>query len=147
MERDTDRLTDADVKQAMPEIATVREDFFKSRFNLLRKDKPLLAAAYAVAGAFHGESRLASDEIPEIIEKSLPDTLADRVSREAEAERLSQELNRIDFVWEPTSAREVAPGIPSFMTYVQSEVEKSRKRRDEHSPKKEQSKPGDRDMD
>ena len=132
MERDTDRLTDADVKQAMPEIATVREDFFKSRFNLLRKDKPLLAAAYAVAGAFHGESRLASDEIPEIIEKSLPDTLADRVSREVE--RLSQELNRIDFVWEPTAAAEVEPGIPSFMTYVQSEVEKSRKQRDEHSP-------------
>ena len=146
-ERDTDRLTEADVKQAMPEIATVREDFYKSRFNSLRKDKPLLAAAYAVAGAFHGESRLASDEIPEIIEKSLPDTLADRVSREAEAERLSQELNRIDFVWEPTAAAEVEPGIPGFMTYVQSEVEKSRKQRDEHSPEKEQSEPSDRDMD
>ena len=146
VERDTDRLTEADVKQAMPEIATVREDFYKSRFNLLRKDKPLLAAAYAVAGAFHGESRLASDEIPEIIEKSLPDTLADRVSREAEAERLSKELNRIDFVWEPTAAAEVEPGIPSFMTYVHSRVEQSRKRRDDYSPEKEQSKPGDRDM-
>jgi len=60
---------------------------------------------------------------------------------------LSQELNRIDFVWEPTAAREVEPGIPSFMTYVQSEVEKSRKLRDDYFPEKEQSKRSDRDMD
>ena len=146
-ERDADRLTDVDVEQAMPEIAAVREDFYKDRYNLLREDEPLLAAAYAVAGAFRGESRLASDEIPEIIERCLPDTLTDRADREEAAKHLSRELNKIDFVWEPTAVAEVEPGIPSFMTYVQSRVEKSRKLRDDYSPEKKQSKRSDRDMD
>ena len=138
-ERDADRLTDVDVEQAMPEIAAVREDFYKDRYNLLREDKPLLTAAYAVAGAFRGETRLASDEIPEIIERCLTDTLTDKADREEAARHLSRELNRIDFVWEPTAAAEVEPGIPSFMTYVKSRVEKSRKLRDDYSPEKEQS--------
>ena len=146
-ERDADRLTGADAEQAMPEIAAAREDFYKDRYDSLSNDKSLLAAAYAVACAFRAESRLASDEIPEIIERCLPDTPADRASREDKARQLSKELNKIDFVWEPTAAREVEPGIPSFMAYVQSEVEKSRKRRDDYSREKEQSKPGDRDMD
>jgi len=60
---------------------------------------------------------------------------------------LSEELNQIDFVWEPTTARKVEPGIPSFMTYVQSEVEKSRKLRDDYSPEKEQSKRSDKEVD
>ena len=146
-ERDAYRLTDVDVEQAMPEIAAVREDFYKDRYNLLREDEPLLAAAYAVAGAFRGESRLASDEIPEIIERCLPDTLTDRADREEAAKHLSRELNKIDFVWEPTAVAEVEPGIPSFMAYVQSRVEKSRKLRDDYSPEKKQSKRSDRDMD
>ena len=146
-ERAADRLTNVDVEQAMPEIAAVREDFYKSRYNLLLEDEPLLAAAYAVAGAFRGESRLASDEIPEIIERCLPDTLTDRADRKKAARRLSQELNRIDFVWEPTAVAEVEPGIPSFMAYVQSRVEKSRKLRDDYSPEKEQPERSDRDMD
>jgi len=146
-ERDADRLTGADAEQAMPEIAAAREDFYKDRYDSLSNDKSLLAAAYAVACAFRAESRLASEEIPEIIERCLPDTPADRASREDKARQLSKELNKIDFVWEPTAAREVEPGIPSFMTYVQSEVEKSRKRRDDYSREKEQSKPSDRDMD
>ena len=146
-ERDADRLTGADAEQAMPEIAAAREDFYKDRYDSLSNDKSLLAAAYAVACAFRAESRLASDEIPEIIERCLPDTPADRASREDKARQLSKELNKIDFVWEPTAAREVEPGIPSFMAYVQSEVEKSRKRRDDYSREKEQSKPSDRDMD
>ena len=146
-ERDASRLTDADVERAMPEIAVAKEDFYKDRYDSLDTDKPLLAAAYAVACAFRGEHRLARGEIPKIIEKSLPDTLTDKASREDEAERLSQELILIDFVWEPGSAREVEPGIPSFMTYVQSEVKKSRKQRDDHSPEKEQFKRSDRDMD
>ena len=146
-ERNANRLTNVDVEQAMPKIVAHREGFYKSRYNLLREDEPLLAAAYAVAGAFRGESRLASDKIPQIVERSLPDTLTDRVSRKDKAEQLSEELNRIDFVWEPNSAREVEPGIRSFMTYVQSRVEKSRKLRDDYSPEKEQSKPSDRDMD
>ena len=136
---DADRLTNVDVEQAMPEIAAVREDFYKDRYNLLREDKPLLTAAYAVAGAFRGETRLASDEIPEIIERCLTDTLTDKADREEAARHLSRELNRIDFVWEPTAAAEVEPGISSFMTYVQSRVEKSRKLRDDYSPEKEQS--------
>ena len=144
---DADRLTNVDVEQAMPEIAAVREDFYKDRYNLLREDKPLLTAAYAVAAAFRGETRLASDEIPEIIERCLTDTLTDKADREEAARHLSRELNRIDFVWEPTAAAEVEPGIPSFMTYVQSRVEKSRKLRDDYSPEKEQSKRSDRDMD
>ena len=135
---DADRLTNVDVEQAMPEIAAVREDFYKDRYNLLREDKPLLTAAYAVASAFRGETRLASDEIPEIIERCLTDTPTDRADREEAARHLSRELNRIDFVWEPTAAAEVEPGIPSFMTYVQSRVEKSRKLRDDYSPEKEQ---------
>ena len=126
-ERDADRLTNVDVEQTMPKIAAARELFYKSRYNLLREDKPLLAAAYAVACAFRGESRLASDEIPEIIERCLPDTPADRDARDDKARQLSKELNKIDFVWEPTAAAEVEPGIPSFMTYVQSRVEKSKK--------------------
>ena len=146
-ERDADRLTDVDVEQAMPEIAAVREDFYKDRYNLLREDEPLLNAAYAVASAFRGETRLASDEIPEIIERCLPDTLTDRADREEAAKHLSRELNKIDFVWEPTAVAEVEPGIPSFMTYVQSRVEKSRKLRDDYSPEKKQSKRSDRDMD
>ena len=146
-ERDADRLTNVDVEQAMPKIVAHREDFYKSRYNLLREDEPLLAAAYTVAGAFSGESRLASDAIPEIIERSLPDTLTDGADRKEAARHLSRELNKIDFVWEPTTTREVEPGIPSFMTYVQSEVEKSRKLRDDYSPEKEQSKRSDRDKD
>ena len=146
-ERDADRLTNVDVEQAMPKIVAHREDFYKSRYNLLREDEPLLAAAYAVAGAFSGESRLASDAIPEIIERSLPDTLTDGADRKEAARHLSRELNKIDFVWEPTAAAEVEPGIPSFMTYVQSRVELSRKLRDDYSPEKEQSKRSDRDMD
>ena len=146
-ERDADRLANVDVEQTMPKIAAARELFYKSRYNLLREDEPLLTAAYAVAGAFRGEARLASDEIPEIIERCLPDTPADRASREDKARQLSKELNKIDFVWEPTAAAEVEPGIPSFLTYVQSRVEESRKLRDDYSPEKEQSKPSDRDMD
>ena len=146
-EHDADRLTNVDVEQVMPKIVAHREGFYKSRYNLLRKNEPLLAAAYAVAGAFRGESRLASDKIPEIIERSLPDTLTDRVNRNDKAEQLSEELNQIDFVWEPTTARKVEPGIPSFMTYVQSEVEKSRKLRDDYSPEKEQSKRSDKEVD
>ena len=141
------RLTDRDVEQAMPAIAADRELFYKSRYNLLREDKPLLTAAYAVASAFRGETKLASDEIPEIIERCLPDTLTDRADREEAAKHLSRELNKIDFVWEPTAVDEVEPGIPSFMTYVQFRVEKSRKRRDDYSPEKEQSKRSDRDKD
>jgi len=147
VKRNASRLTDRDVEQAMPAIAADRELFYKSRYNLLREDEPLLAAAYAVAGAFRGETRLASDEIPEIIERCLPDTLTDRADREQAAKHLSRELNKIDFVWEPTAVDEVEPGIPSFMTYVQFRVEKSRKRRDDYSPEKEQSKRSDRDKD
>ena len=132
-ERDADRLTGADVEQTMPEIAAVKEDFYKDRYDSLGNDKSLLVAAYAVACAFRGETRLASDEIPEIIERCLPDTLTDRASREDKARQLSKELNKIDFVWEPNSAREVEPGIRSFMTYVQSRVEKPRKLRDDYS--------------
>ena len=146
-ERDADRLTNVDVEQAMPKIVAYREDFYKSRYNLLREDEPLLAAAYAVAGAFSGESRLASDAIPEIIERSLPDTLTDGADRKEAARHLSRELNKIDFVWEPTAVAEVEPGIPSFMTYVQSRVELSRKLRDDYSPEKERSKRSDREMD
>ena len=146
-ERDADRLTNVDVEQAMPKIVAHREDFYKSRYNLLREDEPLLAAAYAVAGAFSGESRLASDAIPEIIERSLPDTLTDGADRKEAARHLSRELNKIDFVWEPTAVAEVEPGIPSFMTYVQSRVEQSRKLRDDYSPEKERSKRSDREMD
>ena len=132
-ERDADRLTGADVEQTMPEIAAVKDDFYKDRYDSLGNDKSLLVAAYAVACAFRGETRLASDEIPEIIERCLPDALTDRASREDKARQLSKELNKIDFVWEPTSAREVEPGIRSFMTYVQSRVEKPRKLRDDYS--------------
>ena len=132
-ERDADRLTGADVEQTMPEIAAVKEDFYKDRYDSLGNDKSLLVAAYAVACAFRGETRLASDEIPEIIERCLPDALTDRASREDKARQLSKELNKIDFVWEPNSAREVEPGIRSFMTYVQSRVEKPRKLRDDYS--------------
>ena len=146
-ERDADRLTNMDVEQAMPKISAARELFYKSRYNLLREDEPLLAAAYAVAGAFRGESRLVSDKIPEIIERCLPDTLTDRTDREEAARHLSRELNKIDFVWEPTTAAEVEPGIPSFMAYVHSRVEKSRKLRDDYSPEKEQSEPSDGDTD
>ena len=146
-ERDADRLTNVDVEQAMPKIVAHREGFYKSRYNLLREDEPLLSAAYAVAGAFSGESRLASDAIPEIIERSLPDTLTDGADRKEAARHLSRELNKIDFVWEPTAVAEVEPGIPSFMTYVQSRVEQSRKLRDDYSPEKEQSKRSDREMD
>ena len=145
-ECDADRLTSVDVEQSMPKIAAIKEDFYKDRYDSLNNDKSLLAAAYAVACAFRGESRLASDEIPEIIERSLPDTLTDRASREDKARQLSKELNKIDFVWEPTSAREMEPGIPSFMTYVQTEVEKSMKRRDDYSPEKEQSKGSDKEI-
>ena len=118
-EGDADRLTDADMEQAMPSIQAERDEFYTSRYLMMLDDRALLAAADAVAEAFRNRESINVDLLPEIIERVLPD----ESGRHDEAGRLSKELQRMDYVWNPPGSIMAEPGIPSFMTFIQSSLE------------------------
>ena len=122
-ERDTDRLTGADVERAMPPIQAARDKFYTSRYLMMLDDEALLVAADAVAEAFRDKESLNVTLLPKIIERALPD----ESDRHDEAGRLSKKLQRMDYVWSPPGSIEVEPGIPSFMTFIQSSLEAGRR--------------------
>ena len=75
--------------------------------------------AAAVAEAFRNWEYINVDLLPEIIER----VLSDESGRHDEAGRLSKELQRMDYVWNPPGLIMAEPGIPGFMTFAQSVLE------------------------
>ena len=122
-ERDADRLTDADVDRTMSSIQAERNKFYTSRYLMMLDDEALLIAADAVADAFQDRESINVDWLPEIIERALPDERG----RRDKASRLSKKLQRMDYVWSPPGLIVAEPGIPSFMTFIQSSLEVRRR--------------------
>ena len=129
-ERDADRLTDADVERTMSSIQAERNKFCTSRYLMMLDDEALLIAADAVADAFQDRESINVDWLPEIIERALPDERG----RRDEASRLSKKLQRMDYVWSPPGSIIAEPGIPSFMTFIQSSLEVRRRGEEELFP-------------
>jgi DNA polymerase III delta prime subunit len=129
-ERDADRLTDADMERAMSSIQAERNRFYTSRYLTMLDDEALLIAADAVADAFQDRESINVDWLPEIIERALPDERG----RRDKASRLSKKLQRIDYVWSPPGSIIAEPGIPSFMTFIQSSLEVRRRGEEELFP-------------
>ncbi|MGI9323195.1 MAG: AAA family ATPase [Pseudomonadales bacterium] len=120
MDRQAKELAQADVDAVTIGIQEKRVDFYESRYEALMDNTELLIAANGVADAFKSVQSLDRSEIGRTIADSLGSILPDQPSRAAKARELSKELNRIDFIWRPPNSTKMVPGIPSFMTYVQT---------------------------
>ncbi|MGI9250767.1 MAG: ATP-binding protein [Pseudohongiellaceae bacterium] len=115
-------LSKEESKLAEPDVQKERSIFYSSRYDAMKEDKNLLAAALAVGKAFKDKDVLHDDQVREAIASSLSENL-DEEARRDKARELDKELNRIDYVWRPPESSQVQPGIPSFMTYVSERFE------------------------
>ena len=120
-------LTQAQVDAANKDFRERKEVFYAERYEAMRNNAELLIAANAVSERFKdaegegaggkGRVRLNPDEISIFIERSLAEAIPDDKARKAKALELEQELNRIDYFWQPPGGK-AEPGIPSFMAYL-----------------------------
>ncbi|MGI9251735.1 MAG: ATP-binding protein, partial [Pseudohongiellaceae bacterium] len=119
---DLTELTGEEAKLAEPNVQEERTIYYLSRYDAMKDDDDLLAAAVALGKAFKGKDTLHDDKVREVIKSSLSESLTEEVRRDKTHE-LDKELNRIDYVWRPPGSTQAQPGIPSFMTYVSERFE------------------------
>ena len=113
-------LTPQDITAAEADSQTGRNSIYASRYIELKKSPELRQAAIAVAQAFQGKASLEDFVIDHAIATSLRETIPDDRAREAKATALTEELNRLGFIWTPPGSADMIPGIPSLMRYVQA---------------------------
>ena len=118
-------LTVAQLPFAKTIVEAERQDFYERRYESIRSNKVLLAAARAVGEAFQQANwqPLDIDDIDRIVADSL---VAPRPTDHAqETQALVKELTSMDYFWKPNvighaPAGQREPGIPSFMAYLLS---------------------------
>lgn len=105
------RVTRAVVEHAVSDFETVRDRYYRFRYNELRRAK-LLPAAREVALAFCGQEQLGDAELGEAIGR------AAGTDSGPDEEAASRTLRHLGLIWQADGAPVWEPGIPSLMDYL-----------------------------
>ena len=121
MEKGISELTQDDVSLVAATIQKMRTKFYGPRYREIEKSPELLAAASALAQALLKDKQgLSRSAIADIIKNSIGAVMPDNTDIESKAQDIIDELIQHDFFWYPPESVLIAPGIPSFMAYVNS---------------------------
>ena len=125
MKKGISDLAREDVDALIADIQTKRNDFYKARYEGMKKSPGLFAAADALMQALLTDKQnLDRVDVEDLIKSSVATTLPDDADIESAAAEVTNELTRQDFFWSPPGSDFVAPGIPSFITYIHSRSKK-----------------------
>ena len=114
-------LAMSDAQNAKPRVDEARALLYQGRYEEVRRDKYLRAAAHAVAEAFACQDAVALDDLEDAAAEALRPSVAAADERERRAESSCEELARLGFVWKRIGSEEMIPGIPSLMDYTRAQ--------------------------
>ena len=117
-------VTEEHTRAISGDIHAIKEDFYQDRYKTMMDDDALLIAADAVGRVVLAEGGMDFDEVSGVIARELTERMPDSDARSAKARELAQELNRIDYIWNPPKSDRALAGIPSFMAYIRGRVAK-----------------------
>ena len=98
------------VDAARRRFTEVRNDYYKDRYEELRKQR-LLLSARSVANVFQSEHHIDDEELGEHL-------VANLHMNADSADSVLEELSDLGFIWQPAASTCYEPGIPSLMDYV-----------------------------
>ena len=107
------RMTDAVVEEASVAFETRKNDYYRERYNELRR-RNLLPVASAVAAAFLGKSRLTDAEFHDAVQRAATGEGGPNPTEAADA------LEHLGFVWQTQALPMWEPGIPSLVDYIRN---------------------------
>ena len=111
-----ERITVADTAACQSVFESEKNDYYKDRYNELKKIR-LLHAARAVAETFETRERIGDSELDAAVRCGLgPDADDDAVEAAAE------QFDHLGFVWQAGATLDWEPGIPSLMDFIRQEV-------------------------
>ena len=111
-----ERITVADTAACQSVFESEKNDYYKDRYNELKKIR-LLHAARAVAETFETRERIGDSELDAAVRRGLgPDANDDAVEAAAE------QFDHLGFVWQAGATLDWEPGIPSLMDFIRQEV-------------------------
>ena len=121
--KEASELTSDDVDLVMTDIQAMRTDFYKSRFSAIKKSPELTTAVNTLVQALLTDKRnLDEYDLESIIKTDLSAVTPDDGDIANKTEEVMRELIQHDLFWIPPGSNFLAPGIPSFMTYVRNRV-------------------------
>ena len=111
-----EHITIADTAACQSVFESEKNDYYKDRYNELKKIR-LLHAARAVAETFETRERIGDSELDAAVRRGLgPDADDDAVEAAAE------QFDHLGFVWQAGATPDWEPGIPSLMDFIRQEV-------------------------